>query len=465
MKFLFPGLSLLLLLSGCFSGPLSAPTPDPLPIEWRNAGNFRSAAPDRDLGRWWDSFEDPTLTRIIREGLAGSPDVASVAARVREARANRKATAAALFPTLDASTGSNTRYTKIDGVAGNSDTSYSAGLDASWQADLFGRNRNQALAAATDAKAAEENLNSVRASLAAEIAIAYTSLRTSEARLDVLQRNIATQQETWQIADWRKQAGEADALEAGQAETSLEQAKAAIPQVRQAIEQTRNLLARLCGREPGALDATLRRTSVKLPDPGRQLAIGIPADTLRQRPDVRAASWQVLSAAARNRAARAERFPSLNLSGSLGINALSAGKLSDPNTFTAGIISGISGPIFDAGRIQANIEASDAAIERALLDYRSSILTALSEVEDALIACRRSSERLATLEKATRLARETDRLARQRYEAGEIDFLSILETQRTLLALEDNLLATRSDRATAFIRLYQALGGGWSAGS
>ena len=451
------------LLAGCLSGPLAAPDPQPLPQAWRNAGDFRTASPERDLKRWWTSFADPALNRIIRDGLTHSPDVATAAARVREARAGRKLTAAALLPTLDAATGAGSRYSKTQGIPGDGNNSYSASLDASWQADLSGRNRNRLLAADMDAKAAEENLQSVRAALAGEIAIAYTSLRTNQARLDVLQRNIATQEETSRIAAWRQQAGEADALEAGQAETALMQARAAVPQVRQSIEQTRNLLARLCGRAPGDIDSSLPHASTPIPHPARQLAVGIPADTLRQRPDVRLASWQVLAAAARNRAARAERFPSLNLTGSLGITSLSSGKWFNPETFTAGVISSLSGPIFDAGRIQANIEATDAATDQALQAYRTRILTALSEVEDALIACKRSSERLASLEKATSLARETDRLARQRYEAGEIDFLSVLDSQRTLIALEDSLLATRSDRTTAHIRLYQALGGGWSA--
>ena len=202
-----------------------------------------------------------------------------------------------------------------------------------------------------------------------------------------------------------------------------------------------------------------------IPNPATSLAVGIPADTIRQRPDVRLAGYQLTAAVANTRSAEAERFPSLGLSGSLGVNALSAGKLFDPQTASAGIIAGLTGPIFDAGRIRSNIEAQGAVEDQALQTYRSAILTALSEVEDSLIACQRSAERLASLEKATAAAREADLLARQRYQAGEIDFLDVLDSQRTLLNLEDSLLTTRADRTTAYIRLYQALGGGWSAAS
>jgi outer membrane protein TolC len=165
---------------------------------------------------------------------------------------------------------------------------------------------------------------------------------------------------------------------------------------------------------------------------------------------------------ANTRSAEAERFPSLGLSGSLGVNALSAGKLFDPQTASAGIIAGLTGPIFDAGRIRANIEAQGAVEEQAMQTYRSAILTALSEVEDSLIACRRGSERLGTLEKATAAAREAAELAQQRYEAGVTDLLTVLDSQRTLLGLEDSLLTVRADVTIAYIQLYKALGGGWS---
>jgi outer membrane protein, multidrug efflux system len=199
--------------------------------------------------------------------------------------------------------------------------------------------------------------------------------------------------------------------------------------------------------------------------PPTSLAIGIPADVLRQRPDVRLAGYQVMAAASATRTVEATRYPSLNLSGSLGLDTTSSSKLFDPESAAASIAGGITSPIFDAGRIRANIAAASASEEQTIENYRKIVLTALSETEDALIACRRSAERLATLEKATALARESDEVARQRYEAGEIDFLDVLDSQRTLLGLEDNLLSTRTDRTTAYIRLYQALGGGWSSGS
>jgi NodT family efflux transporter outer membrane factor (OMF) lipoprotein len=457
---IFSVVSAAVFAASCAMDSGTASKPMTVPPDWKNAGAFPVASPSKDLSRWWGKFEDPALNRLISAALKDNPDISAATARIRESRARRDAEFAGLFPTLDGGVSTNSRSTDTDPGGRVSGTSYSANLDASWEADLFGRRRSAVQAAAANVGAAEENFHSVHAALAAEIASTYTSLRADEARLSVLRRNVTTREQTAQLATWRLEAGEADSLESSQALSSLESARAAIPSLEQAIAQGRNQLALLAGREPGALDSMLGGGK-GIPSPPDSLAIGIPADVLRQRPDVRVAGYQVLAAAANTRAADAARYPSLNLSGSLGLNTVRAGDFLDPETAAANLATSLTSPIFDAGRIRAGIEAAAAIEQQAIDNYRTIVLTALAETENALIACRRSAERLATLEKATRLARETDELARQRYEAGEIDFLEVLDSQRTLLNLEDNLLNTRSDRTTSYIRLYQALGGGW----
>ncbi len=448
-------------LAACSISSQQSPNSTPLPAAWKNAGAFPVASPTQDLTRWWSRFDDPVLTRLISGTLKNNPDILSAVARIQESRARRNAEAASLFPFIGGSVSSNSRNTQSDFSGNNSSTSYSAGLDASWEADVFGKRRNIVAAATANLGAAEENLHSVQAALAAEVAISYSNLRATEARLVVLRRNVKTREQSSQLASWRQQAGEADSLESSQAYSSLEQARAGVPALEQIASQTRNQLALLSGRVPGSLDSTLS-SSDGIPTPERGLAIGIPADTVRQRPDVRIAGYQVLAAAANTRSADAARFPSLNLSGSLGLNSLSAGKIFNPETTSANLIAGVTSPIFDAGRIRANIEAFTAAEQQAVQVYRSTVLTALSETEDALIACRRSAERLTLLEKATTAAREANDLAQQRYQAGEIDFFIVLDAQRILLGLEDNLISTRTDRTIAYIQLYKALGGGWS---
>jgi outer membrane protein, multidrug efflux system len=433
-----------------------------LPADWKNAAAFPLASPGRDLSRWWGRFEDPTLSQIISMALKNSPDTASAIANITEARARRDASAASLFPQLTGSSSARSSSTKRDGATATSGESYTIDLSASWETDLFGRNRSTVQAANAQIGAAGENFNSVQAALASEIAIAYTQLRVGEASLRLLRETLKTREQTNQLAQWRTQSGEADSLESSQALSSLEQARAAVPAQEQAAAQTRNLLARLAGQTPGTLDALLSSGKNSIPSPARTLAVGIPADTIRQRPDVRLAGYQLLAAAAQTRAADAARFPSLNLSGSLGLDSLRAGRLFNPATATAGLAAGITSPIFDAGRIRSNIAAQSAAETQAYQAYRAAVLTALSEVENSLIACRRTSERLAILEKATAAAQQAADLAQQRYQAGVTDILTVLDSQRTLLNLQDSLFSVRASRTIAYIQLYKALGGGWS---
>ena len=461
-----PTLSLLVSLAfvSCATDIVGSRDAVELPAEWRAAGDFPKVLPKDDLPRWWGRFGDPVLCSVIERSLTNIPDIRIARERVREARARRDSQSSTLFPSLDFGASSQSRSSNRDGFGTRSGTSYAAGLDASWEADLFGRRRSQVEVAAANLGVAGETMNAVHAALAAEIATAYTGLRANESRLDVLRRTVVTREQTAQLATWRRQAGEADALESSQALSSLESARAGLPALEQAISQARNRLAVLAGESPGVLDALLSSTSV-IPSPPSAVAIGIPADIVRQRPDVRVAGYQMLATAAATKAAKAERFPSLRISGSIGMDTVDRVRLLDPESTAAGLVAGLTAPVFDAGRIRADIEASKALQTQAAETYRRTVIAALAEVEDALTACRRSGERLAGLEKATQLAREADELARQRYESGEIDFLDVLDSQRTLLGLEDSLLATRTDRTTSFIRLYQALGGGWSPAS
>jgi len=447
-------------LSACTSGTSWKPAPLPLPEAWREAGGFPALAAGDDLARWWSRFDDPVLNRLVAATLRHHPDAVSAEARVREFRARRDAARSTLFPAVDAGISGGSARTDRDG-ARNTATSYASALDASWEVDLFGRNRQAVQAAAARLGSANEALHAVHASLAAETALEYIRLRANEARLDVLRRNVKTREETARLAGWRRDAGEADALESSQASASLESARAAIPLLEQEIAGGRNTLARLVGRNPGGIDNWLDPTC-GIPTTSPALVSRIPADTLRQRPDVRIAGYELLAAAAARRSAEASRFPSLRISGSLGTATPKAADFLDPRTTTANLLAGLTAPVFDAGRIRADIEASGALEEQAYETYRDTVLRALAETENALIACRRSNERLGILEQAATHAREADLLARRRYEVGEIDFLSVLDTQRTLLIIEESLLTTRADLTSSVVRLYQALGGGWS---
>lgn len=433
------------------------------PARWQGSVAV-SARDEAALTQWWHQFNDPVLTGLITQALQSSPDVRTAVAKVTESRARYGVQRASLLPSLSASvsgqgTSKEDRSTHVTTRA----ESYSASLDASWEIDLFGRNRKSLSATAADLAQSEENLRSAQASLAAEVATAYVSLRSAEAQLATVEASLRSREETLQLTRWREQAGTGNALDTQQSVSTLEQARAAVPSLQITIAQTRHQLALLAGQTPGALDLLLT-AKANVPVATATLAAGIPAETLRQRPDVRAAARAVEAAAARTSAAQRDRFPTLSLTGSIGVDALQAGKLFSPASTVASALGNLTAPIFAAGRIQQTIKIQDALQQQALIAYESTVLTALTEVENALVSVQHNSDRLAILAQAVAAAREAATLARLQYQSGQADLLNVLETERTLLSLEQQQVTTTADRTTAHIQLYKALGGGWTQG-
>ena len=433
-----------------------------VPAAWQQGTASSGALDTATLTRWWERFNDPVLNDLIVGALRSSPDMRSALSKISEYRARRGIEQAALFPSLSASaSGGGTRTRNHDTNIVTTSESYSASLDASWQVDLFGMQKLTLNAASADLARTEENYYGAQVSLAAEVATAYVNLRSAEVQLAVVQHSLGTRVETVELTQWREQAGTGNALDTQQAISTLEQARASIPALQLTIVQTRNQLALLSGCPPGALDSLLAAPR-PVPAVPAELAIGIPAETLRQRPDVRAAERGVEAAFARTKAAQRQRLPALNLSGSVGVEALKAGKLFSPESTVASVLGGLTAPIFDAGRIRATITIQSEQGKQALNAYESTVLTALSEVENTLSAVQRNAERLGILNRAAAAAREAATLAGLQYQAGQIDLLVSLVAQRTLLDLEQQEVTTAADRIIAYIQLYKAFGGGWT---
>ncbi|TDU81109.1 NodT family efflux transporter outer membrane factor (OMF) lipoprotein [Prosthecobacter fusiformis] len=433
-----------------------------VPGKWQEKGSSSVPLNTGALAKWWQRFNDPVLNQLIAESLQSSPDLRTAMARIDESRARRGVEKSTLFPSIG--TGASGRGERTDSKLAGVSTSegYGASVDVSWELDLFGKLRQNVRAASADLAQTTENYYGAQVTLAAEVAEAYVDLRAAEAQLEVYQRNLSTRGDTVQITRWREEAGESTTFETQQAASTLEQARATLPTLKQTISQTKNRLALLAGKTPGSLDSMLAKAR-RIPQPPSMLAIGIPADTLRQRPDVRAAERGVEAAVARTKSAQRERYPTLSLSGSLGVDALKAGSLFSPEVAAASVLGNLSAPIFNAGRITQTINIQSSQEKQALIAYESTVLQALSEVENALIAVNRTAERLSTLNGAVASAKEAATLASQSYEAGQVDLLQVLDTQRTLLSLEEQQTATIGDRASAHIQLYKALGGGWSS--
>jgi NodT family efflux transporter outer membrane factor (OMF) lipoprotein len=447
-----------LLLGACAS---LAPPPDPrldgLPAAWAGApADGVAAAQRQSLRAWWQQFNDPLLTGLVDSALAANTGVRSAQAALRQARALQDVAAAGLGPSLTASADAQRSRS-----AGNSANRFGASLDAGWEIDLFGGQRSALAAGTASAEASAASLGDVQVSLAAEVALAYIGLRNAQARLAIAEANLASQQETLQITRWRQQAGLADMLQAEQAQAAAEQTRAALPPLQTTLAQARHALAVLTGAPPAALDARLA-SAAPVPQPSATLALAGPADTLRQRPDVRAAERRLAAEWARLAQADAALRPSLRLSGSLGLSALSLGGLGQAGAVAGSLLAGLSMPLFDGGALRGQQRAQQAVLDQAQEAWRASVLAALQEVEDALVALRNDQARLARLQAAAQAATNAATLANQRYRSGLVDFQTVLDTQRSQLSAQDSLASTGADLAADHVRLYKALGGGWS---
>jgi NodT family efflux transporter outer membrane factor (OMF) lipoprotein len=451
-----------LAVAGCAAvGPEYAPPQVDVPPAWERAGGIASRESE-DLSAWWERLQDPALSGLMQEALAGSLELRSARARLRQARALRAAAGAERFPTVTASSAASRSKGSREVGSGRTIELYSAGFDASWEPDVFGGVRRGIEAAQAELEASEASLQNTRVSLVAEVALNYVEVRAFQARLAIARTSLESQAETFQLTDWRAQAGLAGALDVEQARTQLEQTRAQVPVLETSLAQAEHRLAVLLGRSPGALR---ERLAVRgpIPVPPQQVAVGIPADTLRQRPDVRAAERALAAETARIGQAQAARYPSFRLSGSIGLEALTASALGASGAAASALAASVATTIFDAGRLRQQVEAQSAVAEQALASYEAAILTALEDVENALVFLANTGQRAAALGAAAEAARNAELLARQRYQSGLTDFLTLLDTQRTLLSIEDNLAATQAERASALIQLYKALGGGWAS--
>lgn len=455
--------------AGCASAGARATLARPAArAAWQSASATTSTTAPRDLTRWWEALDDPTLTHLIDGALAGSPDVHAAQARLRQARAQQAQAAAELWPTVSASGSASARRsgTRAIGLDGSSSVvnvitgSYGASLDASWEPDIFGGLRQGRNAATADLQAAAADLDGVFVSLAAEVGATYAELRTLQARMAIAGQNAASQAETLELTGFRAQAGLVSSVDVEQARANLEQTRAGIPTIATGISQAMFRLATLSGVEPGALVSTLSATA-PLPALPASVAIGIPAETLRQRPDVRAAERRVAAETARLAQADTRRYPTFSLSGTLGIEILK-GAGSGGTSILTSVGSNLARTLFDRGRIRQQIEIQSATQEQAVASYESTVLTALEDVERALVAYEKNGERLTSLTAAADAANNATLLARSQYAAGLSDFQTVLNTERTLLSVQESVAVTEGDRVSALVQLYKALGGGWT---
>lgn len=456
------GVALLLALHACGTAPrtpAAARSLTDIPANWSATGPGSGGSAYVSLASWWQRFDDPMLDALVTGALQANTSVNGAQAALGQAQASRALAAAGLWPSLGSSASAE------HGTAGGHSTgnSFRLGLDANWALDVFGANRAGVDAADATVAASNASLGDVQVQVAAEVALNYILLRTAQARSGIASDNLASQRETLQITLWRQQAGLVSALEAEQARAAVAQNLALLPSLQTSASQAGHALAVLSGRPPAALPALLvpPQSTDAIPQVRRGLTASIPAETLRQRADVRAAEYRVAAALARVDQAHAQRWPSFAIGGSLGLSALTAAALTNGASVVGSLLASVSLPIFDGGSARAQVRLQQAALAEAEQVYRATVLGALKDVEDALVALGNDRLRLDSLLGAADAATRAALLARQRYGSGLVDFQTVLETQRTQFATQDGVLSARADLGGDHVRLFKALGGGW----
>ena len=458
-------LSLGWVLTGCMVGPDYKKPPIMVPINWSVYSPAKSLPIDnRILVKWWAIFNDPVLSGLMGRVQNSNMDLRQAQARLREARARWGLAKANLFPTLYARGATNQTGSSEETGSGNTTEFFRNAFDASWEVDVFGKFRRGIEAAKATLEASEEDLRDVLVSLYAETALNYVLVRSFQARLAITEANLAAQQDTYQLTEWRYQAGLTTELDVDQAKLNMETTRATLPTLYSGLEQAQHALALLLGQTPGTLKPLLTPVQA-IPVTPASVAVGLPADLLRQRPDVRRSERKLAAQTAQIGVATAARYPDFNLTGSIGLESLAYTNLYGASAKAFQMAASSALTLFDAGRLRRAIDIQTALQEQALALYEATILQALRDVENALVAFGQEQSRRDTLQSAVTAGQKAFELAQGQYSSGTIDFLRVLDAQRSLLTVQNQLALSEAEVASNLIRLYKALGGGWDANS
>jgi NodT family efflux transporter outer membrane factor (OMF) lipoprotein len=456
---------------GCAVGPDYAPSPARVSATWISSppanGLTDSAAA---ASKWWASFNDPELDSLIQRAVESNPDLHVSEARLRQARAVRQMSAADFWPTLDASASfARAKQSQNQPLIGSLPlppnfpfeySVYQAGFDASWEIDLFGAKRRALEAATAEWQVAIESRNSGIVSLLAEVARDYVELRGGQLRLEIAQRNLKLQQEALDLTRARFQSGVVSELDVTRAAALLAGMRAAIPPLQTAVRGSMYGLAYLLGREPGDLLAEL--TPYKpVPSAPPEVPIGLPSDLLSRRPDVRQAERQLAAETARIGLAKSDWFPKLSLTGDAGQESVSLGKWFEPGSQFWSLGPSLQWRALDFGRVRAEVRAQTAVQEAALATYEKTVLNSLQEAENAVVAYAQEQNRHRALAEEVAEDRRSLDMANGLYAEGSVNYLDVLDAERSLYGSEDELAASDQAVSVDLIALYKALGGGW----
>ncbi len=470
----FLALAAMLLVAGCKTvGPDFEKPEVPVAETWLDANNENVDSSSTSYQDWWDVFEDPALSNLIDLAYQQNLSLQVAGLRVMEARAQLGIATGLKYPQSQSVGGGYTyarssinapplsnlpgdvlqRVDRTKGV-------WSASFDATWEADIWGKFSRGVEAADASLAASMLNYDAVLVTLTGDVAALYTSIRTLQERLDFAYANVKLQEQALDLANSRFKLGATSELDVQQARGLLYNTESLIPIFRLNLERAGNTLSFLLGMPPSNLDAILG-TSRKIPTPPATIAVGVPADLLRRRPDVRAAEMAAAARSASIGISQADLYPSFVLAGSLGLAGGSFSNMFDGGATTGFITPFFKWNIFNYGRIKNNVRVQDARFEQAVTTYQNTALAAAKEVQDGLQGFLRTQEQVGHLNKAVNASGRAAELALTQYRQGAADYTRVLNTQTALLQQQDTLTAARGQVVSNLVATYKALGGGW----
>jgi len=485
-----PALALAALLGGCVMGPnFQRPETTP-PPSWPGAASVPADVSSKPVARafdgrrWWAVFKDPVLDGLVDEAVRQNLDLQTAALRIEEARAQRGAAAAQGLPSVSGSgIGGRQRASKNglasalgggasqqggasggQGAPARSPYSdlFDVGFDATWELDLWGKARRGVEAADANIVAAEQARGNTQISLTAEVARTYLALRGAQRRHAIVQADIDDERQLLTLTNSRSKNGFASQADAVQQQASLSASQAQLPPIEQDIDQAMNRLALLLALPPGALAerlGALPPNDVALPP---EVPVGLPGDLLRRRPDILKSEADLHAATAKVGQAKAQLFPSITLGGSAGLQSVHADSLTDwASRFWVGGAQ-VSIPIFEGGKLKAQIRTADAQMKEAALAWRSTVLAAYHDADNALVAYADEQRHAAALARQLADARRADALMRSRHRSGFVSMIEVLDAQRSVHQAEQQALQSNVAASTDLVALYKALGGDWS---
>lgn len=458
----------LLLLTGCMLvGPDYAPPDAQTPDLWQQELLGGLSNDSADLRRWWTLLGDPLLDGLIDRADEGNFDLRRAVARIQEARAVRGIATSERFVDVDGTGSVNRRRTSeaVLGdlpVAGGVGNVYSVGGDAFWEADLWGRVTRSIESADAGLQATVEDYRDVQISLYAELATTYVEVRALQARIAYARSNVGTQSGSLQLTVDRLDAGIGSDLEVAQAEQNLARTESVIPELQIQLARAIHSLGVLVGSYPGELYEELGEDT-PIPHPPAEVAVGLPANLLRQRPDIRRAERELASQTALIGVATAELYPTFVLNGSLTVESIGKSGMFTGGSNAYGFGPAFRWNVFDGGRVRNQIRAEDARTEQSLARYEEAVLRALEDVENSMVALVRERERRDALGRSVSSSRRAVELVNTLYRTGLTNFQNVLDTERTLFEQEDQLAESEGFVTQNLISLYRALGGGWTA--